>query len=78
MQSTPEARSRIYGANFRLPGFAPRGFFDASGMADDYNAISSHAVAEGPFRDWVLLVSCSLGLLAGLGIFGFVCYLLVH
>ena len=49
-----------------------------SRMADDYNAISSHAVAEGPFRDWVLLVSCSLGLLAGLGIFGFVCYLLVH
>jgi len=33
---------------------------------------------EGPARNLLLLISCIVGLLAGLGVFGFVCYLLMH
>ena len=42
------------------------------------NAIPSSAGEDGPLERLMLLVSCILGLLAGLGVFGFVCYLLIE
>jgi hypothetical protein len=33
---------------------------------------------ESPIRRLGLLISCLVGLLVGLGVFGFVCYLLMH
>jgi hypothetical protein len=42
------------------------------------NAVPSLAGKESPFRNLLLLISCILGLLAGLCVFGFACYLLVR
>jgi hypothetical protein len=42
------------------------------------NAVPSSTGREGSFRNLLLLVSCIVGLLAGLGVFGFVCYLLMR
>jgi len=33
---------------------------------------------EGPVRNLLLLILCIVGLLAGLGVFAFVCYLLMQ
>jgi hypothetical protein len=45
---------------------------------DPTKASPSSPAREGPVRNLLLLVSCMVGLLAGLGVFGFVCYLLMH
>ena len=42
------------------------------------NAVPPSAGREGPLRNLLLLVSCIVGLLAGLGVFAFVCYLLMR
>jgi len=42
------------------------------------NAVSSSAGRESPLRNLLLLVLCVVGLLAGLGVFAFVCYLLMR
>jgi len=42
------------------------------------NAVPSLRGRDGSIRNLLLLVSCILGLLAGLGVFGFVCYLLIE
>jgi uncharacterized membrane protein len=39
---------------------------------------SAEPSRESPVRDVLLLVACVAGLLVGLGIFVFVCYLLLH
>jgi len=44
---------------------------------DSNNASPSSPVDERP-RKRLLLVACIIGILIGLGVFGFVCYLLVH
>jgi hypothetical protein len=46
--------------------------------SDSTNASSSSPAKEGSGRNLLLLISCIVGLLAGLGVFGFVCYLLMH
>jgi len=46
--------------------------------SDPANASPPSPAKEGPGRNLLLLVSCIVGLLAGLGVFGFVCYLLMH
>ena len=46
--------------------------------SDPTNASPSSPAKEGPGRNLLLLVSCIVGLLVGLGVFGFVCYLLMH
>jgi len=75
--STPEARSRIWGRTSVSLGSPPR--FSHHGMASDpANASPPSPAKEGPGRNLLLLVSCIVGLLAGLGVFGFVCYLLMH
>jgi len=45
--------------------------------SDPTNAPPSSPAKEGG-RNLLLLVSCIVGLLVGLGVFGFVCYLLMH
>jgi hypothetical protein len=45
---------------------------------DSNSALPSPPTEERPTRDLLLLVSCILGILVGLGIFGFVCYLLMR
>jgi hypothetical protein len=42
------------------------------------NAVPSPRGREGPRHNLLLLVSCILGLLAGLCVFGFACYLLTR
>jgi hypothetical protein len=44
---------------------------------DSKKTLSSSPSEEPPRRNLLLLVSCVLGILIGLGVFGFVCYLLV-
>ena len=44
---------------------------------DSNKTLCSSAAEEPPRRDLLLLISCILGILIGLGVFGFVCYLLV-
>jgi hypothetical protein len=39
---------------------------------------NSVPAGERPIRDLLLLISCVVGLLVGLGIFGYVCLLLMH
>jgi len=46
--------------------------------SDPNNASPSSRAKEGPGRNLLLLISCIVGLLVGLGVFGFVCYLLMH
>ena len=46
-------------------------------MTASNSAFPSSAAAEPPTRNLLLLVACVLGILIGLGVFGFVCYLLV-
>jgi len=45
---------------------------------DSNNALPSSPVEERPTRSLLLLIACILGILIGLGVFGFVCYLLVR
>lgn len=45
---------------------------------DRNNASPSSAAREGSVRNLLLLVSCIVGLLVGLGVFAFVCYLLMQ
>jgi hypothetical protein len=45
---------------------------------DRNNASPSSAARQGSFRNMLLLVLCIVGLLVGLGVFGFVCYLLMQ
>ena len=45
---------------------------------DPTNASPSSPAKEGPGCNLLLLISCIVGLLVGLGVFGFVCYLLMH
>jgi len=45
---------------------------------DPPKASPSSPAREGSVRNLFLLVSCIVGLLVGLGVFGFVCYLLMH
>ena len=82
--STPEARSRSYGANFRLPGFAPSGSVRGLSLEaplgrrmqiESDKALPS-STPEEP-RNLLLLITCIIGILIGLGVFGFVCYLLM-
>jgi len=74
---TPEARSRIWGRTSVSLGSPPR--FSHPGMpSEPTNASPSSPAKEGPARNLLLLVSCIVGLLVGLGVFGFVCYLLMH
>jgi len=78
--STPEARSRIWG-ELPSPWVRPRGLVTPAhaGMpSDPNNASPSSRAKEGPGRNLLLLISCIVGLLVGLGVFGFVCYLLMH
>lgn len=42
------------------------------------NAVPASKAGETPLRKLLLLVSCILGLVAGLCVFGFVCYLLMR
>jgi len=44
---------------------------------DSNKTLSSSPPEEPPRRNLLLLVSCVIGILIGLGVFGFVCYLLV-
>jgi len=82
--STPEARSRSYGANFRLPGFAPSGSVPAippqappgRRMQIESDKALPSSTPEEPRNLW-LLITCVIGILIGLGVFGFVCYLLM-
>lgn len=81
--STPEARSRSYGANFRLPGFAPSGlsfleFRPRWRMMQDSKKTLSSSPEEPPRSNPLLLITCIIGILIGLGVFGFACYLLMH
>jgi len=49
------------------------------GMSSDpTNASPFSPAKEGPVRSLLLLVSCIVGLLIGLGVFGYVCYLLIY
>ena len=41
------------------------------------NAVPTSTGREAPLRNLLLLVLCILGLVAGLCVFGFVCYLLM-
>jgi hypothetical protein len=45
---------------------------------DSNNASPSSPVEERPLRKRLLVVACIIGILIGLGVFGFVCYLLLH
>lgn len=45
---------------------------------DPTKASPSSPAREGQARNLLLLISCIVGLLVGLGVFGFVCYLLMH
>ena len=45
---------------------------------DSNSALPSSPVEERPTPNLLLLVACILGILIGLGVFGFVCYLLVR
>ncbi|HYN16278.1 MAG TPA: hypothetical protein VES66_10885 [Terriglobales bacterium] len=45
---------------------------------DRNNASPSSPAREGSFRNLLLLILCIVGLLAGLGVFAFVCYLLMQ
>lgn len=42
------------------------------------NALPTSTGKEGPLRNLLLLVSCIAGLLAGLCVFGFVCYIMIR
>jgi len=46
-------------------------------MTASNSALPSSPATEPPTRNLLLLVACILGILIGLGVFGFVCYLLV-
>jgi hypothetical protein len=46
-------------------------------MTASKSAFPSSPAAEPPARNLLLLVACILGILIGLGVFGFVCYLLL-
>jgi hypothetical protein len=79
--STPEARSRIWGRTSVSLG-SPPAVKSPPGHAgmhfDPTKASPSSPAKEGPGRNLLLLISCIVGLLAGLGVFGFVCYLLMR
>jgi hypothetical protein len=47
-------------------------------QVDRNNASPSLPGRKAPIRNLLLLVSCILGMLAGLAVFGFVCYLLMR
>jgi LPS O-antigen subunit length determinant protein (WzzB/FepE family) len=47
-------------------------------MQVERNKASSPQRAASPIRNLLLLVSCIVGLLVGLSIFGLVCYLLMQ
>jgi len=42
------------------------------------NAPPFSPAKDGPVRNLLLLVSCIVGLLIGLGVFGYVCFLLMY
>jgi hypothetical protein len=45
---------------------------------DRHNASPSSPGREGPIGNLLLRISCIVGLLVGLGVFAFVCYLLMQ
>ena len=45
---------------------------------DSKTTLSSTPTEDPPRRNVLLLVSCALGILIGLAVFGFVCFLLVR
>ena len=45
---------------------------------DSNMTLSSTPTEDPPRRNLLLLVSCVIGILIGLGVFGFVCFLLVR
>jgi len=45
---------------------------------DSNTTLSSTPTEDPPRRNLLLLVSCALGILIGLGVFGFACYLLIY
>jgi len=45
---------------------------------DSNSALHSPPVEKHPPRNLLLLISCAIGILVGLGVFGFICYLLIR